>query len=155
MNANFTLIFDMDGTIASLYDVPDWLKKIRNEDTSPYLDAAPMWDMAELSTILNKLLEIGVEVKIVSWCAKHATKTYDDEVRKAKREWLKKFDFPCSSCRITPYGYPKEYLRNKNRINILIDDNKEVRESFRRFDGCETIDPTKVDIVEWLKGLME
>ena len=30
MNANFTLIFDMDGTIASLYDVPDWLKKIRN-----------------------------------------------------------------------------------------------------------------------------
>mgnify|MGYP001080952813 FL=1 len=149
------VIFDMDGTIASLYDVPDWLKKIRNEDTSPYLDAAPMWDMAELSTILNKLLEIGVEVKIVSWCAKHATKTYDDEVRKAKREWLKKFDFPCSSCRITPYGYPKEYLRNKNRINILIDDNKEVRKSFRRFDGCETIDPTKIDIVEWLKSLME
>lgn len=155
MNANFTLIFDMDGTLNRFYDVPDWLFKIRHEDTSPYLDAVPMWDMVELSTILNKLLEIGVEVKIVSWGSKGATSDYDNAVRKAKHEWLKKYDFPFSSCRITHYGYPKEYLRNKDRINILIDDNKEVRESFRRFDGCETIDPTKVNIVEWLKSLME
>lgn len=155
MNANFTLIFDMDGTLNRFYDVPDWLFKIRHEDVSPYLDAAPMWDMVELSTVLHKLMEIGVEVKIVSWGSKGATSDYDNAVRKAKHEWLEKYNFPFSSCRITHYGCPKEYLRNKNRINILIDDNHEVRKSFRRFDGCETIDPTKVDIVEWLKSLME
>ena len=30
------ICFDMDGTIADLYAVPNWLDKLRAEDASPY-----------------------------------------------------------------------------------------------------------------------
>lgn len=33
------ICFDMDGTIADLYAVPNWLDKLRAEDASPYADA--------------------------------------------------------------------------------------------------------------------
>ena len=39
------ICFDMDGTIADLYNVPNWLPKLRAEDASPYEDAAPIYDM--------------------------------------------------------------------------------------------------------------
>lgn len=29
--------FDMDGTIADLYTVPDWKKKLENEDAFPHI----------------------------------------------------------------------------------------------------------------------
>ena len=40
-----SIIFDMDGTIADLYGVDDWLTKLRNEDISPYLECEPLVPM--------------------------------------------------------------------------------------------------------------
>ena len=40
-----TIYLDMDGTIADLYGVEDWLKKLRAEDSSPYEEAEPMCDL--------------------------------------------------------------------------------------------------------------
>lgn len=37
-----TIYFDLDGTLVNLYNVPNWLQKIRSEDVSPYLDAEPL-----------------------------------------------------------------------------------------------------------------
>ena len=34
--------FDMDGTIANLYNVEGWESKLRAEDASPYADASPL-----------------------------------------------------------------------------------------------------------------
>lgn len=59
------LIFDMDGTIAALYNVENWLPKLRAEDASPYAEAAPMWDMNALCMRLKDLN--AWEVVIVSW----------------------------------------------------------------------------------------
>lgn len=148
-----TIIFDMDGTLCSTYDVPNWLEMLRKYDSTPYAIAKPMWDFARLNAAVIALMEIGVEIKIVSWCSKESTKDFDDHVREVKRNWLNENGFPFNSCRITPYGYPKEYLRNKDAYNILIDDNPLVRENFCRFENCEAIDPTKVDIIEWLENL--
>ena len=45
------ICWDMDGTMASLYGVDNWLSKLRAEDASPYEDAAPMWDMELLNFV--------------------------------------------------------------------------------------------------------
>lgn len=86
------ICFDMDGTIADLYAVPNWLDKLRAEDASPYAEAAPMWDMKALREVLLRLIDKGYEIRIISWLSKDSTEEYKTAVRKAKREWLKKYD---------------------------------------------------------------
>ena len=49
------LYFDMDGTIANLYNVEGWESKLRAEDPSPYADASPLVDMVRLAAIIAKL----------------------------------------------------------------------------------------------------
>ena len=44
----YTIYFDMDGTIADLYNVENWLPKLRAEDASPYIEAEIMVDASEL-----------------------------------------------------------------------------------------------------------
>ena len=60
------LIFDMDDTIAALYAVPNWLEKLKAEDESPYLEAAPMWDMEKLRKVLERRKPRD-KVIVVSW----------------------------------------------------------------------------------------
>ena len=42
------ICFDMDGTLADLYGVQDWLDYLIEEDETPYLIAEPMCNMCEL-----------------------------------------------------------------------------------------------------------
>ena len=48
-----TIYFDMDGTIANLYGVENWLDDLLTENTFPYENAEPMFN----AEILNKILE--------------------------------------------------------------------------------------------------
>ena len=81
--------FDMDGTIANLYGVENWLEKLVNNDPSPYKEAKPMVNMAILARYLNKLIKAGYEVNIISWLAKNSNESYDELVTQAKIDWLK------------------------------------------------------------------
>ena len=45
LNDKKLFLFDMDGTIAYLYGVYNWLDMLRNYDPTPYANAKPMWDM--------------------------------------------------------------------------------------------------------------
>lgn len=49
------ICFDMDGTLANLYAVADWLPKLRAYNSEPYLKAAPMWNMEALALVLEML----------------------------------------------------------------------------------------------------
>ena len=49
------IYFDMDGTIANLYAVDNWLPKLRAYDPSPYMDATPMLRLCSLAKRLNRL----------------------------------------------------------------------------------------------------
>ena len=42
------IYFDMDGTIADLYGVPNWLDCLIAEKTKPYREAKPLVDMRNL-----------------------------------------------------------------------------------------------------------
>ena len=149
------LVFDMDGTIADLYGVEGWKEMLDGCDPTPYIEAEPMWDMDELAEVLNALRANNIEIRIISWLSKESCRDYDHAVRKAKREWLVKYNFPFDHFHGVAYGATKadsirKYLAD-DECAILIDDNAKVRDGWTL---GETIDPTAIDIIEVLKGLL-
>ena len=143
------ICFDMDGTIADLYGVKDWLPKLRNYNASPYEEAKPMWDMARLA---NALKASGAKVVVVTWLSKDSTKEYDMAVRKAKLEWLKENGFPFDKFHGVKYGTTKancvrRYLA-ENELAVLIDDNAKVRKGWSL---GETVNPLETDLIEYFE----
>ena len=128
---NKILVFDMDGTIADLYGVINWLPMLRNEDATPYTVASPLYNMVELNAVLNTLKAQGWKIIVTSWLAKGSTKDYDKEVRKAKKEWLKKYNFPADEIHLVKYGTTKaDCTRKYKGYQILVDDNESVRKGW-------------------------
>ena len=136
-----TIWFDMDGTIADLYNVENWLPKLRSYDPSPYAEAEVMLNMNLLARYLNKLQKLGYWIGIISWASKDSTTEYDKAVADAKREWLKIHlsSVTFNEILITPYGVPKELWMNATD-DILFDDNEEIR---NEWDG-EAYEPTEI-----------
>ena len=129
------LVFDMDGTIADLYGVKGWLEDLRAYNPRPYVKAKPLYDMDTLNGILNALKEQGWTIAVTTWLAKDSTKAYDDEVRKAKLEWLEKYDFPYDEIHLVKYGTTKANCTRKLGLGqILIDDNEKVRKGWKLGD---------------------
>ncbi len=154
--ANVKMVcFDMDGTIADLYGVNGWLEGLRAYDPAPYVKAEPMWNMPELANVLGELRMVGIEIRIITWLSAESTTEYDNEVRKAKREWLENMGFPYDHFHGVKYGTTKascvsRYLE-ESETAILIDDNAKVRNGWSLGD---TIDPTTENIIEMLKALL-
>lgn len=123
-----TIYFDMDGTIVNLYAVDNWLPKLRNEDASPYIEAAPLINLALLARYIHKLQTAGYKVGIISWLSKESSAEYDIAVELAKSAWLRehlpsvKFD----EIHIVPYGVPKQVYQN-SLDDILFDDEEQNR----------------------------
>jgi hypothetical protein len=121
----------MDGTIANLYGVENWLEMLTNHDETPYRNATTLVRMNSLARILNRLQREGHEIGIISWLAKNSNKDYDERVTNAKREWLKKhlasvkFDF----IEIVKYGTDKNIVA-KNENDILFDDEENNRKNW-------------------------
>lgn len=150
---NKMICFDLDGTIVDLYNVPNWLDKLRAEDPSPYLEAEPMWDMERLNKILLKLIVQGWEIRVISWLAKNSSEAYKMAVRKAKLAWLDKYSFPYESAHLVQYGTTKaNCVRRVADAAILIDDNQKVREGWTL---GEVINPIDGDLLERLESLLE
>ena len=147
------ILFDMDGTVADLYGVPNWLEKLRAEDPTPYLDANPMWDMMELADTLIDLRARGGDVVVVSWLGMDSTPSYKTATRRAKKEWLANYGFGYDEIHLVQYGTNKAKFRDDECLNILIDDNMDVRQKFERYENCIAVDPTTVDLIEFLRGL--
>lgn len=128
---NKVLVFDMDGTIANLYGVENWLESLRAFDPTPYRVAKPMYDMNELANILNTLKGEGWTVVVTSWLSKETTRAYDKEVRQAKVEWLNKYSFPYDEIHLVKYGTTKANCTRKlGGYQVLIDDNEQVRKGW-------------------------
>lgn len=120
-----TLVFDMDGTIANLYGVENWLERLRAEDPTPYIVAQPMYDMDALKVVLEMLKLQGWTIAVTSWLSMGSTKEYDKLVRQAKREWLERYNFPFDEIHLVAYGTTKANCTRKNGgYQILVDDNE-------------------------------
>ena len=150
---NKTLVFDMDGTIADLYGVENWLDSLNNEDVRPYVEAKPLVDMEALNLILDILKRYGWKVVVTTWLAKNASEIYNQEVRKAKIEWLKKQNFEYDEIHLIKYGTTKaDSTRKKGGLQILIDDNDKIRKGWHLGN---TINAKGNIIAELLKLVIE
>lgn len=123
--------FDMDGTIADLYGVDNWLDKLRAADESPYMSAPVMLNMNTLARYLNRARKLGYQIGIISWLSKVSSTEYDMKVTAAKKKWLSNhlhsvaWDF----IHIVPYGTPKStFIVTKE--DILFDDEKPNRDNW-------------------------
>lgn len=145
------LVFDMDGTIADLYGVDGWLNDLRTENTRPYEIAEPLYNMTKLAEVLNILRENGWTVAITTWLAKDGSKEYNKATAYAKKNWLAKHNFPYDEIHCVKYGTTKaNCTRNKADFQILIDDNKKVRDGWT----LGTTVNAKFDILPFLKALV-
>lgn len=149
---NKVLVFDMDGTIADLYSVDNWLEDLRTENPRPYEKARPIYR----TDILNDLLKIfkakGWRIVVTTWLAKGSTKEYDNLVREAKLAWLERYNFPYDEIHLVKYGTTKaNCTRHLGGFQVLIDDNKAVRSGWHLGD---TINANE-DIIEKLINLLE
>lgn len=122
------LVFDMDGTLADFYGVNGWLQYLEEQNPTPYIVAKPLYDMVALASVLNILKIKGWKIVVTSWLAKDSTKEFDREVRQAKREWLKEYNFPFDEIHLVKYGTTKANCTRKlGGYQILVDDNEQVR----------------------------
>ena len=138
--------FDMDGTIADLYGVRDWLPAILARDTHPYEIARGIGNLALIARLLNKAQANGHEIGIISWTAKNAPAEYNAKVATAKREWLGKHlaSVKWDEIKVVEYGTNK-YIATGG--GILFDDEEPNRNTW----GDGAYEPQ--DIVKVLKGL--
>ena len=123
-----TIWFDMDGTIADLYGVENWLDYLIASDPTPYTIAKPLLRLSALARILNNLQRKGYKIGVISWLAKHLASVAFDEIN------------------IVKYGFPK-HLFATCKADILFDDEEKNRNEWtgKAFDVN--------DILGVLKGL--
>lgn len=141
--------FDMDGTIADLYGVENWLVDLLASNERPYATAKPLINLSALARVLNRLQKQGYKIGIVSWLSKNSTADYDNKVITAKQNWLKKhlpsvnFDY----INIVKYGTYKEVVCNYSK-GILFDDELNNRKHWSGIAYDEK------NIINTLKGLV-
>ena len=126
-----TINFDMDGTIADLYGVDNWLEMLIAEDAFPYETAEPLLRLSALARRLNSLQKNGYNLAIISWLSKSGTNEYNAEVEAVKRKWLAKHlpSVKWDAIHIVPYGTPKQDFCG-NSLDILFDDEARNRENW-------------------------
>jgi len=144
-----TIWWDMDGTIANLYAVDNWLPKLRAEDASPYAEAEVMWNMSQLARLMNSVQKLGYQLGIISWTSKGGSASYNELVKQAKLDWLKKHLASVSwdSICVVAYGTPKS-LMMRTEEDILFDDEEPNRINWQG----EAYEPQ--DMVKVLKALL-
>lgn len=126
-----TIWWDMDGTIANLYAVENWLPKLRAEDASPYVEAEVMWNMSQLARLMNQVQKLGYKLGVISWTSKGGSASYNKAVAEAKASWLKlhlasvNFDHVT----IVSYGTPKSLVM-ETEDDILFDDEEQNRDNW-------------------------
>ena len=122
--------FDMDGTIANLYAVENWLNYLRDENVFPYAEAAVMLNFSLFARLLNRLQAGGWKIGIISWTAKSGSEEYNLAVELTKRAWLAKHlpSVEWDEIRVVRYGTNK-YIECGG--GILFDDEEKNREAWK------------------------
>jgi len=142
--------FDMDGTIADLYNVNGWLDDLLAHNVRPYATAKPLYNDVDLLNLFVELKAKGYNIGIISWGSKERNAEYDKAVRNAKAKWL------YNRCLIdlldkfivTSYGIRKADTCRKYGEGVLVDDEAQNR---NEWDLGATIDAHKNIINELMK----
>ena len=147
------LCFDMDGTIADLYAVENWLDSLRAFSARPYAEAEPMMNFSAFARQLNTAQRKGAKLVIISWASKCCDPVFYADIAMAKRNWLAEHlpSVHWDAIHIVPYGTNKaEVCGVDGEDFFLFDDEERNRNEWEKFDGL-AFNPS--DITEILKQL--
>lgn len=139
--------FDMDGTIANLYAVENWLNYLINENPYPYAAAKTMLNFSVFARYLNAAQKNGWKIGIISWGSKKSSSEYLLKVEKAKKNWLMEHlpSVKWNYIKVVPYGTNKFSVCGGG---ILFDDE----ENNRNIWGKNAYSPDMIiDILKQLK----
>lgn len=141
-----TIWFDMDGTIADLYGVENWLDYLMTSNPLPYAVAKPLVRLNTLARVLNRLQKQGYKIGIISWLSKNGSEEYNRQVTETKKAWLKKHlaSVKFDEIHIVKYGVPKQTFA-KTCNDILFDDEEKNRNNWtgKAFDVNAIIETLK------------
>jgi hypothetical protein len=146
------IYLDMDGTIAGLYNYPNWLDLLHAEDVRPYSDCDPIDNIAELDNLLNEFVALGITIGIISWGAMNGSNKYTRATKKAKVAWCKKYLTCVSEYHVVKYGTPKHKVA-KIKDSILVDDNANVRNTWK--NGATVDASNSENMVKELRNMLE
>ena len=135
------IYFDMDGTIADLYNFKDWLPMLLDGDTTPYEKCKPMVNPRIFRAIVEELQSAGIKIGIISWGAKGGSSEYTRRVKAAKLAWIEEtYGIKVDEFHVVKYGTPKHKVR-KEENSLLVDDNEEVRKAWHgsTIDASDTV----------------
>ena len=128
------LYFDMDGTIADLYNHENWLEKIRSGQPI-FNELKKMPRTNKVIYYLNQIEQHtdNVEVNIITWLPLNATIPQMIQYTEEKKEWSEKNFVRVSNFIALPYGSPKHkaILKEEKAYHLLFDDNAEVRNEWQ------------------------
>lgn len=130
--------FDMDGTIANLYAVKNWLEALRSFSARPYAEAAPMMNFSALARQLNAAQRKGAKLVIISWSSKESNEIFDHEIMVAKMEWLAEHlpSVHWDEINVVPYGTNKAEVCGVDSMNFhLFDDEQQNCHAWRCAGG--------------------
>lgn len=120
------IYFDLDGTVYDLYNVPNWLEILRNENPDVYTMGEKLFS-DELYKVAATLMRYGVKFGVITWGSMVASPEFEIESENAKRQWVNE-NLPFVETFVyQQYGTPKQQaIKNRTKNDILIDDNSEV-----------------------------
>ena len=146
------IFFDMDGTLAGLFFVKDFSKRLSEGDMTAYTDAKPLYNTEEMASVISALTAKGFEIGVISY----ADAENLEKATEAKNAWLAKF-FPfakAENIHITTKATAKStYYTNGD---ILVDDAKANREDWEA-KGGNTINAyfrASVKMIDALKAMI-
>lgn len=142
------IYFDLDGTLYNLYNQPNWLEQVTQENEQVFCDGGALYDLQELQELLDRLRKKGYVIGVITWLPKDATRDYRKKVRDVKRQWIDNNLRNVDEVHIVKYGTPKHLVRNVEN-SILVDDDEQVR---KQWQGM-TIDATK-NIIQQITELL-
>ena len=126
-----TVYFDMDGTIADLYGVPNVFQRLDNNDATAYRDAAPI---PEYVNMMHQFKEMGYRIGIITAGSRFPPNTpqeikdkMNEETEANKIEWLRDKGLwgIIDTFQFVPYGTSK-YEVAEDKTGILVDDEDKV-----------------------------
>lgn len=125
-----TIYLDLDGTVIDFYGVPNWLKCLEAQDSTPYRVAKPLVHLSTLARYLNRLQARGYNIGIISWLSKSGTDKFNAEVAEVKRDWLAKHlpSVQWDEIHIVPYGVPKSNCATCSNAILFDDEQRNLNE---------------------------
>lgn len=130
------LYFDMDDTLYGLTDVPDWLNRLRANDSRVYRDGKPCHNMRKLCRYLRTIQNKGVHLGVISWLSMIYNERLFRETRIEKRRFLQKHmpSIVWDEIHLTAYGRSKSSVARYPN-GLLVDDNPTIRANWVAHGG--------------------